>query len=170
MGRLRGIFLTEARKLPRVISHLSAGRQILEGNCVADGPEAGALLALQPTERVVFRIAFFSIVLTLAAPQASLLCKLWCPPSDAAATECHHHDQAPTASVHGDDDCRLTAVSVPGFIREDGSRAVSNGNAAHAVPVPRFQLAQSARELRFVENAEPARALERRPLETTLRL
>jgi len=168
VGRLRGIFLTEPQNLAQAIGHLSAGRQILHESYVADVPEAGAFLALRPTEPVVFRIALFSIVLTLAAPQASLLCKLWCPLSDAAATECHHHDQAPTASLQGDDHCRLTAVSVPGFIREDGSRSLSS--AAHAVPVPRYRLAQPARELRHAHIAQRTRVLERQPLETTLRL
>jgi hypothetical protein len=119
---------------------------------------------------IVFRIALFSIVLTLAAPQASLLCKLWCQPSDAATGECHHHDQVPPASVKSDDSCAVGASSVSSFIREDSPRTATSSDAAHAVPIPRYRLVRPASELRIVESSERVWTLERRPLETTLRL
>jgi hypothetical protein len=118
----------------------------------------------------VFRVALFSIVLSLAAPQATLLCKLWCHPSDAAQSRCDHHDQTPSASVTSDDSCRVAALSVPGFIREDGPRAATNSDAAHAVPVPRYHPVRPATKLSTVKDFERASALERRPLDTTLRL
>ena len=128
-----------------------------------------SFLPFSSSECVVFRLTLFTIVLTLTAPEASLLCKLWCPSSTAAAIECHHHDQAPTETVQGDG-CHLPAVSAFSFIREEGSRSVLNTDAAHAVRIPRYRLAPPASELRPVEHASRPRALERRPIETTLRL
>jgi hypothetical protein len=118
----------------------------------------------------VFRVALFSIVLTLAAPQASFLCKLWCQPSDAATSECHHHDQAASASLTSGDRCVVAAMSLPSVIREEGLRARSSADAGHAVPVPRYGLVRPANELRLLQISERAWTLERRPLETTLRL
>jgi hypothetical protein len=119
----------------------------------------------------VFRVAVFSIVLSLAvAPQATLLCALWCQPSDAATSGWHHHDQMPSASVKSDERCAEAALSVPSFIREDGPSTARSADVAHAAPVPRFQLDLPESSLRIGGNATSAWALERRPLETTLRL
>jgi hypothetical protein len=116
----------------------------------------------------VFRVALFSIVLTLIAPQGPSLCKLWCQPSDAATIGCHHHDQAPSV-VQGDDSCGVSALDVPTFVREDGPR-VSTRAAQDTVPVSRYQVIRPASERQDVAHAARARALERRPLDTTLRL
>lgn len=119
----------------------------------------------------MFRVVILSIVLTLAAgPQTSLLCRLWCPPSDAATTECDHHDQAPSPSVTGDDSCSVEVLNTPGFIREDGPRVTTGSDAAHGVPVPHYRLMRPTSALLAVECGERAWALERRPLETALRL
>lgn len=118
----------------------------------------------------MFRVALFSIVLTFAvAPQATMLCKLWCAPS-SAATGCDHHDPASSAGVRADDACGITTLVVSSFIREDGPRAASASNAAHAVIVPRYWLAPPSSELLAAGDSERWKPLERRPLETTLRL
>ncbi|MGH9242655.1 MAG: hypothetical protein ACRD3G_31790 [Vicinamibacterales bacterium] len=116
----------------------------------------------------MFRVALFSIVLTLAtAPEASLLCQLSCHPSAAATDECSH-GQAPATVVKSGDDCRLAALNVPGFIGEARGRAASP--AAHAVAVPRYQLARPAIQPDAAESFAQRLALERRPLDTVLRL
>ena len=115
----------------------------------------------------MFRVTLFSIVLTLAgAPEASLLCQLSCHPSAAAFGECSH-GQAP-ATVKSGDDCRLAAWNVPTFIGEAGGRAASP--AAHAIAVPRYQLARPAIQPAAAESFAQRLALERRPLDTVLRL
>src|SRR5215813_6609333 len=69
---------------------------------------AGSDFADSDIERVVFRVALFSIVLSLtAAPHASLLCTLWCQSSDVPTTCGHHHLSSTT--VEGDDRCDATA-------------------------------------------------------------
>ncbi len=118
----------------------------------------------------MFRVAVFSIVLTLAAPQAALVCKLWCQPSEAATSGCPHHDQTLSASVKSADGCSVAASSVPSFIREDGPRAATGSDVAHAIPIPRYRLVRPPSELRLIESSERAWTLEKRPLETTLRL
>ena len=132
--------------------------------------EAGSLLAQSSAEKTVFRVTLFSIVFTLATPQASLLCQLWCPPSDAVTGECQHHDQVSSASVRGGDSCGVTELMVPSFIREEGPRAASSSDALRAVPAPRQGFGQPANGLRILENSGCTWAFEARPLETTLRL
>lgn len=117
----------------------------------------------------MFRVALFSIVLTLgAAPTASLLCQLWCHPGAAATGDCSHHGQATATLVKGGDDCRFAALNVPSFISEAGGRAASS--AAHAVSVPRYQLDRPTTQPGAAPHFERQPALERRPLDTVLRL
>lgn len=130
---------------------------------------AGSVLAILRAERVVFRVALFSIVLTLAgAREASLLCQLGCHPSAAATDECSHDGRAPSTVVKSGDDCRIAAWNVPRFIGEAGGRAASA--AVHVVLVPRYQLARPATQPGAAQSFEQRLALERRPLDTILRL
>ena len=131
--------------------------------------DAGSLLAHSCAEKTVFRVTLFSIVLTLATPQASLLCKLWCPPSDAVTGECQHHDQVPSASVKAGDSCGVIELSVLSFIREEGPRGASSSAALHALPMPRQGFDQPANGPRILDSG-CTWAFEARPLETTLRL
>ena len=117
----------------------------------------------------MFRVALFSIVLTLAAaPTASLLCQLWCHPSAAAVGECSHDGEAPSTLVKSGDDCRIAALNVPRFIGEAGGRPPSA--AVHLVLLPRYQLSRPAAHPGAAQILEQWLAFERRPLDTVLRL
>src|SRR5262249_31211166 len=130
---------------------------------------AGSDFADSDIERVVFRVALFSIVLSLtAAPHASLLCTLWCQSSDVPTTCGHHHLSSTT--VEGDDRCDATALNEFSFVGEEGPGVAGASHAAHAVPVPRYWLFRPTSERHTVEDSERAWALERRPLKTPLRL
>jgi hypothetical protein len=127
-------------------------------------------LPFQRIERVVFQVALFSIVLTLAAaPEASLLCTLWCQPGGAATSGCNHHDQEPSTVVKSGDLCGIAALKVPGFIPAAGVRAAA-GSDAHAVAVQRYQLNRPATQPGAAQGFERPPGLERRPLDTVLRL
>jgi hypothetical protein len=129
------------------------------------------LLPLQVPERVVLRATVFTIVLGLAAaPPVSLLCKVWCYPSDSQTGACHHHQRSMSLSVNGDDPCSAAALNALSFIREDGPRAATESDAAQAVPVPRYRLVRPSSELRMVASSANPSRLETRPLETALRL
>jgi hypothetical protein len=123
-----------------------------------------------PTSLDVFRATLFSLVLSFVAPQTILLCKLWCQPSDAATSRCNHHDQASSPSVKADDRCGVVAERVRSFIREDGPRVTAGSDAGHAVPVPRYRLTRPTSGPGTMDRSDTARALARRPLDTTLRL
>jgi hypothetical protein len=118
----------------------------------------------------MLRAALFSIVLALvAAPEAPLLCDLWCHSSDAAMPECPEHELAPSSSVRSSNGCAPVAMNASGFIREEGSRAVQF-DAAHALPVPRYWLLPTLAIIGQPPCSERAWPLEHRPLETALRL
>jgi len=119
----------------------------------------------------VFRAAVLSIVLTLAVgPNATLLCRTWCDPQAAAASVCRHEAPATSPSVAGDDSCDNMVLSAAAFLRKDVRRGVSAPDAAHAVLVPRYQLAQSTTDAS--RRHEPGREwpLDKRPLPTVLRI
>jgi hypothetical protein len=132
---------------------------------------AGSFLALVLGERIVFRLAVLSIVFALAAaPEATLLCRLWCP-NDASAGDCEHHPQASSISVKATDACDAAGASIVAALsREDGRRAAGGFGPGHAVSVERHQIVQLTRGTRTLEGWAREHALEKRPLETTLRL
>jgi hypothetical protein len=112
-------------------------------------------------------------VLTLAAgPNASLLCRTWCDPQVAAASLCHHEDQATSPSVAGDDCCPNRdngVLSAAEFFPKDMRRGVSPDDV-QAIPVLRHELAHSPTDAS--RGDEPGRewSLEKSPLPTVLRI
>ena len=118
----------------------------------------------------MFRLAVFSIVLAcVAAPEATLLCTLWCQSSAAATSECRHHpDRA--ARVTSDDSCEAAALNVRTLIRPDGVRTAAGSSTRDIVPVPRYRLAGPTIEPRTMRSAERTLTLERRPFDIALRL
>lgn len=118
----------------------------------------------------MFRAAVLSIVLAfVAAPEATLLCRLWCP-NDGSAVSCHHHEQSSLARVKATDVCDAADASVVALTREDSRRVAAGSGTGHAVPVERYQIVRPTRGPRTVERWAREHELERRPLETTLRL
>jgi hypothetical protein len=117
----------------------------------------------------VFRAAVLSIVFAFAAaPEATLLCRLWCP-SEESATGCHHHGQSSSVQVKAGGACDATGPTVAALTREDGRRVAPGSGAVQAVPV-RYQLVSPAQDTRTFESQSRGNAIARRPLETILRL
>ena len=115
----------------------------------------------------MFRIALFSIVLTLAVGQnASLLCKVWCPDTTSA---CPHQDStSPSVSAH--DNCRSDVSEAVAIVREDARRTAAAPDAQNALAVPRFLLALSHTDLGFGLESARRLLLEERPLLIALRI
>lgn len=112
----------------------------------------------------------FSIVFALvAAPEATLLCKVWCP-SEASARDYRHHGQASSVRVKATDRCDAADPSVVAVTREDGRRAAPDAGARHAIPRQLFALVRPHQGTHTVELWARDNVLETRPLETTLRL
>ena len=119
----------------------------------------------------MLRIVVFSIALTLAvAPQAPLLCQLWCHRSEAPVGECRYDAQTSCATAERGDACTGVVRSISTFVREDGPRVAAVSDPGPAVLVPHNRLAPEQGEWRTGDNYERALALERRPLDTNLRL
>jgi len=122
-------------------------------------------------EHHVFRAVLLSIVLSLAVGQnVALLCRAWCNAHVAAASGCHHEDSSTTPTVAGDESCDNVAVAATAVLREDVRRSVSSQDANHAIPVPRYQLAQFTIDTRQNQEAGRRWLLENRPLSTALRI
>jgi hypothetical protein len=118
----------------------------------------------------VFRAALFSIVFALVAgPEATLLCKVWCP-SEASASDCRHHGQASSVRVKTADHCDAADPSVVAVTQEDGRPVAPDSGARHAVPRQRFELVRPHQGTQTVELWARENVLETRPLEKTLRL
>ena len=118
----------------------------------------------------MFRAVLLSIVLSLAVGQnVALLCRAWCNAHEAAASGCHHED-SPTTPTVDDESCDNVVVAATAVLREDVRRNVSSQDANHAIPVPRYQLAQFT--IDTCQNREAGRRwlLENRPLSTALRI
>ena len=119
----------------------------------------------------MFRAVLLSIVLSLAVGQnVALLCRAWCNAHVAAASGCHHEDSPTTPTVAGDESCDNLVVVATAVLREDVRPNVSSQDANHAIPVPRYQLAQFT--IDTCQNREAGRRwlLENRPLSTALRI
>lgn len=121
----------------------------------------------------MFRVTLFTIVLSLAVGQnATLLCKAWCDPVDAATSGCHHRDgdSSNSPSLVGDDSCDKVVPGEAGFLREDGRRRVSAPQSDHAMAVPRYQVVTAMTDARPGYEPGHLPSLEKRPLGTALRL
>ena len=120
----------------------------------------------------MFQAVVLSIVFTLPVGQnLTLLCTTWCEAHEAAAaSECHHKNSSPTPSVAGDKHCDNLASSAIAFLREDARRDGSSQNANQAIPAPCYQLAQLTIDARLGKEPWRAWSLEKRPLDTALRI
>lgn len=118
----------------------------------------------------MFRATVLAIVFSLAiAPEAMLLCRVWCP-DEATTSGCHHHERAFSKQLQPVDDCDADGLSSAAFIRADGYRPLTGVGVGHAAPIPHYQLARPTSQFVSVDRVELARALANRPLERPLRL
>jgi hypothetical protein len=118
----------------------------------------------------VFRAVVLSIVFAFAAaPEATLLCRLWCP-NETSASGCHHHGPSSSTRVKAADGCEAADPNVAVMTREDSRRVAADAGARHAVPRQRFELVRPHQGTHIVELWARENVLERRPLEMTLRL
>jgi len=130
----------------------------------------GVLLAPHCGEHHVFRAAVLSIVLTLAVgPNVTLLCRTWCDLYAAAASGCHHEASTGSPIVAGNNSCDHEVPTAGAFLREEGG-AVAAPIAAHAIFVPRHQLARLTTDARHGLESGRERSLDKRPLSATLRI
>jgi hypothetical protein len=118
----------------------------------------------------VFGATVLSIVLILVAgPNASVLCKAWCDPAAAAATKCHHQHGSPSATLTGTDDCGQV-VPNSAVVIKGARRGASSSDSQQAVMVPRHHRASSSSDAHPGDDAGCTWSLAQRPLVTALRI
>jgi len=81
-----------------------------------------------------------------------------------------HHEDSPTTPTVDDESCDNVVVAATAVLREDVRRNVSPQDANHAIPVPRYQLAQFTIDTCQNQKAGCRWLLENRPLSTALRI
>ncbi|HEX2344687.1 MAG TPA: hypothetical protein VHI98_29730 [Vicinamibacterales bacterium] len=119
----------------------------------------------------MFRATVLSIVLTLmAGPSASILCKAWCDPADAAAQGCHHRDASTSPALTGTDDCDNPVFTRAVLVKEDVRRSVSSPDTRQALIVPRYQYFASASGTHIWDEPGRGSPLAQPPLVTALRI
>lgn len=117
----------------------------------------------------MFRASLLLIVSTLVVgPDVGVLCKAWCDPAAAAATECHHQAGSSSAALNGTDDCGKAAPH-SAFVKEDASRAVPPSDP-QPVMVPRQHRAASSTKACPVDDLGCTWSLAPRPLAIALRI
>jgi hypothetical protein len=121
----------------------------------------------------VFRTALFSIVLSLAVGQnASLLCKTLCDPAAAAGNGCHDHSGRSGSSVTltGGHHCDSDAPLVTAYVKENVRRSAPAPQTVSSLPIARYLAVSTMVALH--PNHGPGRlpSLEKRPLDTALRI
>ena len=119
----------------------------------------------------MFRVAVISIVLTFAAgPNAKLACQAWCDSHETAGNACHHEGLTPLSRVSAAASCDSAPVGVNAVLRDQGGRASTDLDARAAVVASSYQVAPLTADRRINCHSGRARALERRPLATALRI
>ena len=119
---------------------------------------------------VVFRATVLSIVLVFAAgPSASLFCKAWCDPHEAAASGCHHQESGSVASVADDDSC-LDSIQGSAILTKEDLRLASTQDLGNVTAIAQPPLAPAAISLRAAGNQRRAPSDLKRPLTTPLRI
>ena len=120
----------------------------------------------------MFRISALFIALTLTvAPDASLLCKLWCDSQMAAAGGCHHSTSTASTTVATPSEaCDNLALSALPFLREDVRRGVSALDPGHALLAPGYQLSQVVIDARPAPEPGRKGQLDHRLLASVLRI
>ena len=130
----------------------------------------GAHLAIVKVSVVVFRATVLSIVLVFAAgPSASLFCKAWCDPHEAAASGCHHQESGSVASVADDDPC-LDSVQGSAILTKEGLRLASTQDLGNVTAIAQPPFAPAAISRRAAGNERRAPSDLKRPLTTPLRI
>jgi hypothetical protein len=128
------------------------------------------LLLLIQTSAIVFRATVLSIVLLFAAgPSASLFCKAWCDPREAAASGCHHEDSGNSTSFTGDDSCP-DSIQRNAILTKENLRSPSTQRVEHGLAIAQFPLALTATGLHAAGNQGRATFDLKRPLTTPLRI
>jgi hypothetical protein len=118
----------------------------------------------------VFRAVLFSIVLLLATGQnVSMVCQTWCPDA-TAASGCHRRHATDSLTLSCDGSCDDRAPIDAAVLKEDARRSVSAPNADHALAVPRYHLTPATAGTRPDCEVCRLQSLEKRPLETVLRI
>ena len=119
----------------------------------------------------MFRATVLSIVLILVAgPNATMLCKAWCDPAAAAAVGCHHRDGSPSATLTGTDDCGKTVPNSAIVVKEDARRGAPSSDPQQAVMLPGHHRAISSSEAHPGHDPGCMWSLAQRPLVTALRI
>ena len=119
----------------------------------------------------MFRATVLSIVLALVVgPNASVLCKAWCDPAEAAATQCHHERGSLSATLTGTDDCGSVVAHSAVAVKDDARGGAPSSDPQQAVIVPRHHRAVSSTEADPGDGAWCTWALVQRPLVTALRI
>ncbi|HKY19912.1 MAG TPA: hypothetical protein VJM31_01720 [Vicinamibacterales bacterium] len=117
----------------------------------------------------MFRITFLSVTLIVAAgPSAGLLCGAWCHPQNVVASTCHHEEAR--ATVASNESCDAAVLNVAAVLPEEMLRGVSSSIGHYAIPAPRYQLFRPTIDVCLADEREHHWPLERRPLETSLRI
>ena len=126
---------------------------------------------LEVNEHYVFRATVLSIVLMLVAgSHATILCKAWCDPAEAAAQGCHQNDASTSAALTGTDDCDNPAVTSAVLGKEDVRRSVSSPETRQALVVSRHPYFASTSETHVWDAPGRGSPLAPRPLVTALRI
>jgi hypothetical protein len=119
----------------------------------------------------VFRATVLSIVLILVAgPSATVLCKAWCDPAAAAAAGCHHGDGSPSATLTGTNDCTKAVPNSAVVFKQDARRGAPSSDPHQAVMVPRHHRAISSSDAHPGDDPGCTWSLAPQPLVTALRI
>ena len=87
----------------------------------------------------MFRTTVLSIALTLAvAPNATVVCALWCHPDEARTMACEHQGASTSPRLTETDSCRPLSATTTPFVREAAKRGQQASQLAAAVPQFRF--------------------------------
>jgi hypothetical protein len=120
----------------------------------------------------VFRTAVVWIVLAMAAaPNASLLCRVWCDTQGPAIAGCHHQPKPDgLLRVTTVDSCDAMVLSNTPFVREDLRRRIAPPQAHQAVGVISDHWAGLVWQAHPRSNRQSEHAFEGRPPFTALRI
>ena len=119
----------------------------------------------------MFHATVLSIVLALVVgPNASVLCKAWCDPAGAAATQCHHERGSLSATLSGTDDCGREIPDSAVLVNDDARRGAPSSDALRAVMAPRHHRAIPSSEAHAGKGAACTWFLVQRPHVTALRI
>jgi hypothetical protein len=119
----------------------------------------------------VFRgIAAFIVFIVALGPSATLLCKGWCDPEVAAATDCHDDRMPATPTMAGNDDCGGAALAPAAWAREGIGRGVAASDFAAAVVAQHrvIPTVEATSPFRYLSGADVS--LDPRALTTVLRI